>query len=254
MGDRRAPGGRGVLRPDCDGSVPAAEPCSYERRKVDGDLRGDRRRHESASTPSFCSRAWQVGIDRLRSAPFGEAGSSALVKILLDIQHYGTLARSGFLRPLASAARVSRLSVRAIPQALGVLLVMATCSLLGGLVRVVPASRPQTAIKPFLIIAPLVGEDLDGPVPAGKGREVRTPGRSCALGQPNGRQALTRDCRAIGWRQDVELFSGGSQTARPDASQTRGVRDMPSARHWPADPATRPTVAGRLWSGRRGPG
>ena len=49
----------------------------------------------------------------------------------------------------------------------------------------------EQQIKPFLIIAPLVGEIWMVVLPARKGCEVRTSGRSRARGRPSARQVLT---------------------------------------------------------------
>ena len=120
-GRRRPPGGRGLLRPDGDGPVPLAEPRSEERSQVDGDLRGDRGRHDlpqrrlpvrghaGRNRPVLRDRLRGGWIERSRDDP---AGHPAL-------RHAG---RSSLLRPLARAARVSRLPIRAVPKALGVVL------------------------------------------------------------------------------------------------------------------------------------
>ncbi len=100
----------------------------------------------------------QVATDGSYVTAFGAAGSNALVLLLLDIQHYGTLAAQVFfglwLAPLGYLAYKSGL----FPRALGVVLVVATASYLLDLL--VAFSFPELAkqIHPFLIIAPAVGE------------------------------------------------------------------------------------------------
>src|SRR6476646_4541833 len=100
----------------------------------------------------------RVATDSSYAAAFGAAGSNALVLLLLDIQHYGTLAAQIFfglwLAPLGYLAYKSGL----FPKVLGVVLVAATVSyLLDSLTAfLLPALELQ--IKPFLIVAPLVGE------------------------------------------------------------------------------------------------
>jgi hypothetical protein len=89
---------------------------------------------------------------------FGVAGSSALVMVLLDIQHYGTLAAQVFfglwLAPLGYLAYRSGL----FPKALGVVLVLATVSYLADSLTAFLLPNVELRIKPLLVIAPLVGE------------------------------------------------------------------------------------------------
>ena len=100
----------------------------------------------------------QVATDPSYVTAFGVAGSSALVMILLDIQHYGTLAAQDFfglwLAPLGYLAYRSGL----FPKALGVVLVLATVSYLADSLAAFLLPDLELQIKPFLIIAPLVGE------------------------------------------------------------------------------------------------
>lgn len=99
-----------------------------------------------------------VATDASYAAAFGAAGSSALVLLLLDIQHYGFLIAQIFfglwLVPLGYLAYRSGM----FPKALGVVLVVAAGSyLLDTLVLfLVPDFGKQ--IHPALIIAPLIGE------------------------------------------------------------------------------------------------
>jgi Domain of unknown function (DUF4386) len=76
----------------------------------------------------FLFAGMQVATNPSYAAAFGVAGSSALVMILLDIQHYGTFAAQVFfglwLAPLGYLAYRSGL----FPKALGVVLVLATIS------------------------------------------------------------------------------------------------------------------------------
>ena len=100
----------------------------------------------------------RVATDASYAAAFGAAGSNALVLLLLDIQHYGTLSAQVFfglwLAPLGYLAYKSGL----FPKALGVTLVAATvCYLLDLLVAfLVPDFGKQ--IHPFIIIVPAIAE------------------------------------------------------------------------------------------------
>ena len=106
----------------------------------------------------FLFEGMQVATNPSYVAAFGVAGSSALVMILLDIQHYGTLAAQVFfglwLAPLGYLAYRSGL----FPKALGVVLVLATVSYLTDSLTAFLLPSLQQQIKPFLIVAPLVGE------------------------------------------------------------------------------------------------
>ena len=100
----------------------------------------------------------QVATDSSYAAAFGTAGSNLLVLLLLDIQHYGTLAAQVFfglwLAPLGYLAYKSGL----FPKALGVILVVATVSYL--LIVVLAFLLPDVGkqIHVFLIIAPVISE------------------------------------------------------------------------------------------------
>jgi len=106
----------------------------------------------------FQFQAMQVATDSSYAAAFGIAGSNALVLLLLDIQHYGTLAAQVsfglWLAPLGYLAYRSGL----FPKALGVALVVATISYLVHLLVafLVPDIAKQS--YPFLVIAPLIAE------------------------------------------------------------------------------------------------
>jgi len=106
----------------------------------------------------FLFEGMQVAIDPSYMSAFGVAGSSALVMILLDIQHYGTLAAQVFfglwLAPLGYLAYRSGL----FPKALGVVLVVATISYLADSLTTFLLPDLEIGIKPFLVVAPLVGE------------------------------------------------------------------------------------------------
>jgi Domain of unknown function (DUF4386) len=106
----------------------------------------------------FLFEGMQVATDRSYASAFGVAGSSALVMVLLDIQHYGTLTAQVFfglwLAPLGYLAYRSRL----FPKALGVVLVLATISYLADSLTAFLLPNLELQIKPFLIVAPLVGE------------------------------------------------------------------------------------------------
>ena len=106
----------------------------------------------------FLFEGMQVATNPSYVAAFGVAGSSALVMILLDIQHYGTLAAQVFfglwLAPLGYLAYRSGL----FPKALGVVLVVASVSYLIDALTAFLLPSLELRIKPILIIAPLVGE------------------------------------------------------------------------------------------------
>jgi hypothetical protein len=100
----------------------------------------------------------QVATDPSYAAALGGAGSNVLVLLLLDIQHFGTLAAQVFfglwLAPLGYLAYRSGL----FPRSLGVVLVVAAGSYLADLLAafLVPdVARPGHA---FLIIAPAIAE------------------------------------------------------------------------------------------------
>ena len=100
----------------------------------------------------------RVATDSSYAAAFGAAGSNALVLLLLDIQHYGTLAAQVFfglwLAPLGYLAYKSGL----FPKALGVVLVVATVSYLLDVLAAFLVPDFAKQIHPFLIIVPAIAE------------------------------------------------------------------------------------------------
>ena len=100
----------------------------------------------------------QVATDGSYATAFGAAGSNAIVMILIEIQHFGTLAAQVFfglwLAPLGYLAFKSGL----FPRALGVVLVVATVSYLVDLLAAFSSPDLAKQIHPFLIIAPAIGE------------------------------------------------------------------------------------------------
>jgi hypothetical protein len=106
----------------------------------------------------FQFEALQVATDTSYAAAFGVAGSNALVLLLLDIQHYGTLAAQIsfglWLAPMGYLAYRSGL----FPKALGVVLVAATMSYLLDVLAAFLVPEVATQAHRFLVIAPLIGE------------------------------------------------------------------------------------------------
>ena len=106
----------------------------------------------------FQFEALQVASNPTYATAFGAAGSNALVLMLLDIQHFGTLAAQVsfglWLAPLGYLVYKSGM----FPIALGVVLVAATvCYLVDALVAfLVPDIARQ--ISPLLVIGPIVAE------------------------------------------------------------------------------------------------
>ncbi|HEV8671289.1 MAG TPA: DUF4386 domain-containing protein [Candidatus Limnocylindria bacterium] len=100
----------------------------------------------------------RVATDGAYAAAFGTAGSNALVLLLLDIQHYGTLGAQVFfglwLAPLGYLAYRSGL----FPKALGVVLVVATVCYLADLLAAFLVPDLATQLHPFLIIVPAIAE------------------------------------------------------------------------------------------------
>jgi len=100
----------------------------------------------------------QVATNASYSTIFGAAGSQALVLVLLDIQHFGTLAAQVFfglwLAPLGYLAYRSGL----FPKALGVVLVAATVSYLADLLAAFLLPDLGKQIHPFLVIVPAIAE------------------------------------------------------------------------------------------------
>ena len=100
----------------------------------------------------------QVATNSSYVAAFGAAGSNALVLLLLDIQHYGTLSAQVFfglwLAPLGYLAYKSGL----FPKALGVVLVMAAISYLVQLLAAFLAPDFSKQVHGFLSILPIIAE------------------------------------------------------------------------------------------------
>ena len=100
----------------------------------------------------------QVATDGSYATAFGAAGSNALVLLLLEIQHYGTLAAQVFfglwLAPLGYLAYKSGL----FPRALGVILVVATVSYLVDLLAAFSFPDLARQTHPLLIVAPAIAE------------------------------------------------------------------------------------------------
>ena len=100
----------------------------------------------------------QVAIDSSYVAAFGAAGSNALVLLLLDIQHYGTLSAQVFfglwLAPLGYLAYKSGL----FPKALGVVLVIATVCYLVDLFAAFLVPDFAKQIHPFIGIVVAIAE------------------------------------------------------------------------------------------------
>jgi Domain of unknown function (DUF4386) len=100
----------------------------------------------------------QVATNASYSTIFGATGSQALVLMLLDIQHFGTLAAQVFfglwLAPLGYLAYRSGL----FPKALGIVLVAATVSYLADLLAAFLLPDLGKQIHPFLVIVPAIAE------------------------------------------------------------------------------------------------
>ena len=106
----------------------------------------------------FQFEALQVATGASYATAFGAAGANALVLLLLDIQHYGTLAAQVFfglwLAPLGYLAYKSGL----FPKALGVVLIAATVSYLVDLFVAFLAPDLARAIHGFMGIVPAIAE------------------------------------------------------------------------------------------------
>jgi len=100
----------------------------------------------------------QVATNASYVTAFGAAGSNALVLLLLDIQHYGTLSAQVFfglwLAPLGYLAYKSGL----FPKALGVVLVMAAVSYLVDSLAAFLAPDFSKQVHRFLSILPIIAE------------------------------------------------------------------------------------------------
>jgi hypothetical protein len=100
----------------------------------------------------------QVATNASYASAFGTTGSNALVLLLLDMQHYGTLIAQVFfglwLAPLGYLAYKSGL----FPGALGVVLVAATVSYLADLLAAFLIPDLAKQVHPFLVIVPAIAE------------------------------------------------------------------------------------------------
>jgi Domain of unknown function (DUF4386) len=100
----------------------------------------------------------QVATNASYVTAFGAAGSNALVLLLLDVQHYGTLVAQVFfglwLAPLGYLAYKSRL----FPKALGITLVAATVCYLVHLITAFLVPYFHEQIQPFIVIVPTIAE------------------------------------------------------------------------------------------------
>ncbi len=100
----------------------------------------------------------RVATDSFFATAFGTAGSNALVLLLLDIQHYGTLSAQVFfglwLAPLGYLAYKSGL----FPKALGVVLVAATVCYLVDLLAAFLVPDIGKQIHSFIVIIPAIAE------------------------------------------------------------------------------------------------
>ena len=106
----------------------------------------------------FQFEALQVATGGSYVTAFGAAGSNALVLLLLDIQHYGTLSAQVFfglwLAPLGYLAYKSGL----FPKALGVVLVAAAVCYLVDLFAAFLLPDFAKQIHPFIVIVPAIAE------------------------------------------------------------------------------------------------
>jgi hypothetical protein len=100
----------------------------------------------------------RVATDSAFATAFGTAGSNALVLLLLDIQHFGTLSAQVFfglwLAPLGYLAYKSRL----FPKALGTVLVVATVCYLVDLLTAFLVPDFGKQIHSLIVIVPAVAE------------------------------------------------------------------------------------------------
>jgi hypothetical protein len=100
----------------------------------------------------------RVATDSAYAAAFGTAGSNALVLLLLDIQHYGTLSAQVFfglwLAPLGYLVYKSGL----FPKALGVALVAASVCYLLDLLAAFLLPDFGKQIHSFIVIVPAIAE------------------------------------------------------------------------------------------------
>jgi hypothetical protein len=106
----------------------------------------------------FQFEALQVATNSSYMTAFGAAGSNALVLLLLDIQHYGTLSAQVFfglwLAPLGYLAYKSEL----FPKVLGIALIAATVCYLVDLFAAFLVPDLGNQIHPFIVIVPAIAE------------------------------------------------------------------------------------------------
>lgn len=106
----------------------------------------------------FTYVALQVATDSSYETAFGLLGSNALVLLLLEIEHYAVLAAQVFfalwLAPLGYLALKSKL----FPQALGIVLILATVSYLIDVVVAFGLPELATQIHVYLVIVPTIAE------------------------------------------------------------------------------------------------
>jgi Domain of unknown function (DUF4386) len=106
----------------------------------------------------FTFVAMQVATDSSYATAFGPIGSSALVLLLLEIQHFTVLAAQVFfglwLAPLGYLAYKSRL----FPKALGIILILATVSYLVDVVVAFLLPGLAAQIHVYLGIVPAIAE------------------------------------------------------------------------------------------------
>lgn len=106
----------------------------------------------------FQFEALQVATGASYATAFGAAGSNALVLLLLDIQHYGTLAAQVFfglwLAPLGYLVYKSGM----FPKVLGVVLVAATVCYLIDLLAAFLVPDLAKQIHGFIVIVPAIAE------------------------------------------------------------------------------------------------
>jgi hypothetical protein len=106
----------------------------------------------------FEFEALQVATNSSYAAALGTTGSNAVVQVLMDIQHYGTLIAQIFfglwLAPMGYLAYKSGW----FPRALGIVLVAATVSYLADMLTAFLVPDFGKQIHAFLTIMPIIGE------------------------------------------------------------------------------------------------
>ncbi len=162
----------------------------------------------------FQFEALRVASDSSYVTAFGLAGSNALVLLLLDIQHYGTLSAQVFfglwLAPLGYLGWKSGM----FPRWLSVVLVGGTgCYLVDLLAAFLVSRRCGLKIPRAHRHRPRNRRDLDGPLSARGGREDR----HATAGHPRG--GMNHSCRAQGSRSMATCHGDGdrSQHLQPSA-------------------------------------